>query len=173
MADGVRYLLDANVFIEAKRRYYSFELCPGFWECLISHHQEEDAVLCNDRVKEELLRGKDDLAQWARKGAPSSFFASTDDLAVIAAYGDLISWVEAQDQFLVDAKAEFAAVADGWVVAHAKAHDLTVVTQEVFDQNIRKRVPIPNACKALNVPCVDTFSMLIDLGVQFSWKPKV
>ncbi|MBF0147506.1 MAG: DUF4411 family protein [Magnetococcales bacterium] len=26
------YLLDSNVFIEAKNRYYAFDICPGFWE---------------------------------------------------------------------------------------------------------------------------------------------
>ncbi len=26
-----RYLLDTNVFIEAKNRYYSFDICPAFW----------------------------------------------------------------------------------------------------------------------------------------------
>lgn len=25
------YLLDANIFIEASRRYYSFDLAPSFW----------------------------------------------------------------------------------------------------------------------------------------------
>lgn len=28
------YLLDANVFIEAKNRYYGFDLAPGFWDWL-------------------------------------------------------------------------------------------------------------------------------------------
>lgn len=28
------YLLDTNVFIEAKNRYYAFDLAPGFWEGL-------------------------------------------------------------------------------------------------------------------------------------------
>ncbi len=27
----MRYLLDANVFIEAKNLYYAFDICPGFW----------------------------------------------------------------------------------------------------------------------------------------------
>ena len=31
--DGAaRYLLDANVFIEAKNRYYGFDFCPAFWD---------------------------------------------------------------------------------------------------------------------------------------------
>lgn len=28
------FLLDANVFIEAKNRYYGFDICPGFWRWL-------------------------------------------------------------------------------------------------------------------------------------------
>lgn len=30
----VKFLLDANVFIEAYRRYYSFDIAPSFWELL-------------------------------------------------------------------------------------------------------------------------------------------
>ena len=26
------HVLDANVFVEAHRRYCAFDLCPGFWE---------------------------------------------------------------------------------------------------------------------------------------------
>ncbi len=26
------YLLDANVFIDAKRNYYGFDFCPAFWD---------------------------------------------------------------------------------------------------------------------------------------------
>lgn len=63
MPSDKKYLLDANVFIEAKRRYYAFDLCPGFWDCLVSHHQG-DRIQSIDRVKQELERG-DDLLQWA------------------------------------------------------------------------------------------------------------
>lgn len=30
MAAERRYILDADVFITAKNRYYSFDICPGF-----------------------------------------------------------------------------------------------------------------------------------------------
>ena len=32
------YLLDTNVFIEAKNRYYSFEVCPGFWDWIVAEN---------------------------------------------------------------------------------------------------------------------------------------
>ncbi|MDO8872689.1 MAG: DUF4411 family protein, partial [Methanoregula sp.] len=31
------FLLDANVFIEAARRYYAFRIAPGYWDGLILH----------------------------------------------------------------------------------------------------------------------------------------
>lgn len=32
------YLVDANVLIEAKNRYYAFDIAPGFWEWLEGAH---------------------------------------------------------------------------------------------------------------------------------------
>ncbi|MCG7301294.1 DUF4411 family protein [Brevibacterium ravenspurgense] len=32
------YLLDANVLIEAKNRYYAFDIAPGFWDWLHQAH---------------------------------------------------------------------------------------------------------------------------------------
>jgi len=34
---GTEYVLDANVFIEAARRYYAFDIAPPFWESLVQH----------------------------------------------------------------------------------------------------------------------------------------
>ncbi len=64
MAD-TRYLLDSNVFITAARNYYAFDLVPKFW-----HYLEECAkagrIQSIDRVKTELHRGKDELADWVK-----------------------------------------------------------------------------------------------------------
>lgn len=32
------YLLDTNVFIEAKNLYYGFDFCPAFWEWVLASH---------------------------------------------------------------------------------------------------------------------------------------
>jgi len=34
---AARYILDANVFIEATRRYYAFDLAPKFWDSLVHY----------------------------------------------------------------------------------------------------------------------------------------
>lgn len=34
------YLLDTNVLIEAKNRYYAFDLAPGFWAWIGEAHRQ-------------------------------------------------------------------------------------------------------------------------------------
>jgi hypothetical protein len=163
------FLLDANVFIEAKRRYYAFDLCPGFWNCLI-WHQGTNRLHSIDRIKQELERGGDDLSDWIASVMPGSFFASTDNMAVTGIFGQMITWVQGQTQFLPEAKAEFATGTDGWLIAYAKAYNLVLVTQEIFAPDSRRNVPIPNVCEAFAIAYVDTFSMLKELNVAFSWE---
>jgi Domain of unknown function (DUF4411) len=163
---GRVFVLDANVFIQAHRRYYAFDLAPKFWTGLVQH-AEGGQVESIDRVKSELEKGKDELAAWAG-GDFASAFASTDEESVIRAYGNIMNWVSQQGQFSDAAKAEFAQGADGWLVAYAQAKGHVVVTHEVLDLNVRKRVPIPNICQALRVAWVDTFAMMRELGLRWS-----
>lgn len=166
MSDGKRYVLDANVFIEAHQRYYGLDVCPGFWLALIRQH-ESKRVFSIDKVKVEILAGNDPLSRWARDTAPSTFFKGTADKAVSDAFRDVANWVQAEPQFSPEAKAQFASVADGWVIAYAKANGLVVVTHEEYAPDARKTVPIPNACLEFNVDYCDTFAMLRALKVQF------
>ena len=160
------YVLDANVFIEAARRYYAFDLAPPFWESLV-RHAGNGQIRSIDRVKQELERGNDELADWAQNHFRQAF-ASTDDAAVIQCFSDIMTWVQAQNQFSEPAKAEFASGADGWLVAYAKVNGCVVVTHEVLASDARRKVPIPNVCQAFDVPFLDTFEMLRRLGVRFS-----
>jgi hypothetical protein len=52
-----RYILDADVFITAKNRYYGFDTCPGFWASIIHYHRAE-RLYSIDRVRSELLAGQ-------------------------------------------------------------------------------------------------------------------
>lgn len=160
------YVLDADVFIEAARRYYAFDIAPGFWQALI-RHADNGRVMSIDRVKDEIDRGRDELKEWANDSFHDRF-ASTGSEDVIDAYRRVIAWVQGQSQFTGAAKAEFAKGADGWLIAYAIAKGYVVVTHEQIDPNIRRKVPIPNVCEQFNVRYVDTFEMLRDLGVRLS-----
>ncbi len=169
------FVLDTNIFIEAHRRYYAQDLCPGFWECLIRYCQER-RMSSIDRVRAELMEGPnnqdapDKLAEWVKK-APNDLFISSAEQPVVDAFAEMMGWVQTNDQFRPNAKAEFARVADGWVAAYAKEQNATVVTQEKFDPDVKKRVPLPNVCRQFGVIYQDTFDMLREIEVRFDWRP--
>lgn len=150
MADDPTYILDANVFIEASRRYYAFDLAPRFWQSLL-HHAANGRVRSIDRVQQELERGKDELAKWVEDNF-SHAFGSTDETDVIQSFSEIMTWVQAQSQFSEAAKADFANGADGWLVAYAKVGGFVVVTQEVPAPDAKRKVPIPNVCQSFGVP---------------------
>ena len=160
-----KYLLDANVFIQSHRRYYPFDVCPGFWQALAEQHGKK-RVFSIDRVRDELVQGKDQLQEWVKSVAPTTLFKKTRDVEVIRAYRKLVEWVDEQEQYTEAAKAEFADAADGWLVAFAKANQLVVVTQEEFNADAKARVLIPNLCRAFSVEYVNKFEMLRELGVR-------
>ncbi len=163
----MKYILDANIFIEAKRRYYAFDLCPGFWKSLLYHNSKGNLVSI-DRVKKELLEGKDNLATWSKQAA--GLFASTESKLVTTAYRDIIQWVQSQERFFDAAKSRFADDPDAWVIAYAKANNVVVATEEKSAPKSRKEVKIPDVCKHFNIKSTDTFDMLRKLEVMFDWE---
>lgn len=156
------FVLDANVFIEARNRYYAFDICPGFWDWLAD---EEDIgrVLTVDAVRDELFGREDDLTEWIR-GRPESFFESPD-AAVLPPLATLASWVRAQ-RYRPSAVTEFLASADYYLIASAMARGHTVVTHEKPSDGI-KHVKIPEPCIAHGVEVISPFVMLRRMRVRF------
>lgn len=165
MPTAPSFILDANVFIEAHRRYYGIDFCPGFWEVLSRNGPHR--LISIDRVKDELLAGNDSLKEWVLNEIGQSHFAPTDKEEVIAIFAETMQRVQASTHYLAQAKAEYATVADGWIAAYAKTIGATVVTHEEYDANIRKRVKLPNVCHDLGVDTLDTFDLLRQLDARF------
>jgi hypothetical protein len=162
------YALDANVFIEASRRYYAFAICPGFWQSLV-HLHTQGRIFSIDRVKGEMEGKGDQLAAWVADAVLNACFEASDTAGIAAAYAQLIAWVNAQEQFTPAAKAEFAEKPDAWLIAYAKATDKILVTHETHNEDSKRRVPIPNVCIAFDVEYTDTFEMLRALGAAYHW----
>lgn len=153
------YVLDADVFIQAKNGPYSFKVCPGFWEWL-DDANSKDLIISIKEVRKELMEYKDLLSLWAK--ARKKMFVETQDGSTIESCKDLATWV--YENYEQAAAAKFLADADFVLVAFAQAHNHTVVTHEVpgygFD------VKIPNACKWMEVPVVSPFQMLAEQKVK-------
>jgi hypothetical protein len=150
-----RYLLDANVFIQAKNLHYGFDFCPAFWEWLIDRNAAGQ-VASIEKVADELAAQTDELSEWANDRGPSFFLPA--DASVLPALGDVSAWATTQ-AYEPAAVATFLQVADYWLVGHAKAHGFAVVTHEVPAASTRK-IKIPNACLGLSIPCVSPYEML-------------
>lgn len=170
MAKKSKYLLDANVFIEANQRYYPFALCPGFWDFLKIGYKRAE-IRSVDRIKDELKKSKDDLSAWIGDAIPGTFFVSTSEKRVLDSYRQIVEWVGGEKQYFPAAKDKFYAGADGWLIAYALAHEYTVVTHEALAPEAKNRILIPNVCAEFEIECVNTFEMLTVLGAEFILKP--
>ena len=151
----MKYLLDANVFIQAKNLHYGFDFCPAFWAWLESQNKA-GKVASIERVADELYAGEDELSGWA-EALGEKFFLPPDE-AVVPVLTNVSTWAYGQD-YQPSAIATFLQVADYWLVAHAKAHDWTIVTHEV-PADSTKKIKIPNACIGLHLRCVSPYEML-------------
>ena len=161
------YLLDANVFIEAKNRYYGLDFCPAFWEWLIVNNASE-RVFSIEKVADEIEAGGDDLAAWAAERGPSFFLKP--DPKMLPALGSVSTWATGQ-RYEPAAVSTFLLVADYYLVAHALAHRHTVVTHEVASTGTKK-IKIPDVCIGLDIKSMTPFAMLRRERAKFVLGPK-
>lgn len=163
------YLIDSDVLITAKNSYYAFDLCPGFWNSLLARHQNGQ-VHSLDRNRMELQQGRDDddLVRWVQDTVPVDFFLSTHQADVVAAYTEVMLWVQRNPQYFDNAKAKFATGADGWLVAYARIHGSTVVTLEESRPESRNQIKLPDVCMQFGVRYENVSTMLRALQVQYN-----
>ena len=160
----MNYLLDANTFIEAKNRYYSMSICPGYWQWILLSNTQEKVASINF-IKDELTNGNDDLAQWAKDNA--HIFLANDNPATQTAYGKVVQYVMTLSDMKNGAQEEFLRGADPWLIAKAITTGSTIVTHEKLDRNIKRKILIPNICEHFSVDYINTFELLHELDAQF------
>ena len=164
------FVLDTGVFIEPHKKYYPFDICPGYWDCL-ARHQNRGKIITLDKVLDEINRGNDNdkLRVWANN-MPKSFFAPSGDTDIIQRYSDLVNWVQASGHFTDSAKEEFmkADNADGFLLAYAKAKGGIVITEEKSNPAVKSRIKIPDVGKQFGIKCCDIQWMLRKLGARFT-----
>jgi hypothetical protein len=149
------YLLDTNVFIEAKNRHYGFDFCPAFWDW-IDHAHQAGTVFSIDKVAIE-LDAVDDLATWASE-RPDAFFLEADAAVVPSLQATSTSTWANGAAYEPAAVGTFLQDADYYLVAHAHAQRHVVVTHEVVARSTKK-IKIPNACLGVGVRYVTPFEM--------------
>lgn len=156
------YLLDSNVFIQAKNLHYGFDFCPAFWQWL-DRENAAGKVFSIEKVGDELTAGADELAEWAEERG-ENFFLKPDQ-PLLAALVTVSQWVS-QQSFDPAAVNTFLQAADYYLVAHALAHRHDVVTHEK-PANSLKKIKIPSVCIGLSIKCVTPFEMLRNERARF------
>ncbi|MCY0902106.1 MAG: DUF4411 family protein [Firmicutes bacterium] len=149
------YLLDANIFIQAKKLHYNFDICPAFWDWL-DRENASGKVFSIDRVRSELMAGADSLATWASVRGESFFLPLSADIE--PSLPVISSWAN-NGKYEQTAVSTFLRVADYYLVAYAHARKLVVVTHELPSSST-KRIKIPDACIALDVKVISPYEML-------------
>ena len=149
------YLLDANVFMQAKNLYYGLDFCPAFWDWLIAANAAQ-RVYSIEKVGDEIAAGGDELADWAEQRGPGFFLEP--DAEILPALSAVSKWATSR-KYEAAAVSTFLQVADYYLVAFAFAHGHTIVTHEVA-ASTTKKIKIPNACIGLRIKCMTAFEML-------------
>ncbi|WP_340619680.1 DUF4411 family protein [Xenorhabdus siamensis] len=164
-----RFLIDSNVFIEAKYFHYNFNYCKKFWDLILDLHQK-GIVFSIKAVRNELIKKEDALCNWVKTEVPDSFFE--DENKSFSSYAQLMNWsrnLNVHDK----AKADFADInkADAFLIAHAMTNSMAVITHEKEQPGAKKRILIPNAAKANGVKTLTIFEFLtLYSGQNFSIK---
>ena len=161
---SVTYLLDSDVFMQAKQRYYPFDVCPAFWDWL-DREAAAGTVRSIQAVLTEIRAGADELTDWANDRA--DFFPPPDQ-PVVTSLSATAEWAQGAD-YEPAAVNVFLEGADYYLVAHAHAHQYTVVTHEVADNS--KKIKIPEACIGMDVPFMNPFAMLAAERARFVLAP--
>jgi hypothetical protein len=159
-----KFLLDSNVFIQAHRMYYPFDVFPSFWDKLIEL-SNNGKIFSIDKVKKELCDNpnEDDLSIWCNQTINSTFFC--DSSASIDKYMLIAKWTNEHKLFQQNAKDEFLAtdLADPWLIAYALKNDCIIVTNETSQPNRKNKIKIPEPCDEFGVQYMSPIQMLRDL----------
>lgn len=119
-------------------------------------------------VRDELNNGDPGhLREWSST-LPNSFWLEPDG-PTASSLTALAEWVTSPERvYKQSAKEEFLRIADFFLVAQAHAGHHQVVTREQPAPGAKKRVPIPDACLAMDVPFRSPFDVYRTLNLRFN-----
>jgi hypothetical protein len=148
------YLLDSNIFIQAKNFHYGMDFCPAFWDWLIEKNKA-GIVFSIDKVADEIFAGNDELTVWAKNN--KNLFRKTD--AQVTANLSVVSNWATNQNYEQGAINIFLQAADYFLVAHAMTENHILVTHEVHSDSVKK-IKIPDVCTGLRLSFTTPYDML-------------
>lgn len=173
----MRYLLDANVLINAHDQYYPIHRIPQFWDWLIEN-AKSDRIKMPSEMLAEVKRGspnhrkqlqQDELLRWLGRDNHESILrlnSTPDRHEVNRVYKEGYKIPQPRrDELNTIGK-------DPILIAYALAEsNCTIVTMEAKQLNATgqmKKVKwkIPFVCRKLSIQCIDTFELIDELDFR-------
>lgn len=157
-----KFLIDANVFIQAKNFHYQFCFCQGFWNFLLNLHEKKILYSLKSVYHELVEVKKDELAIWVQKNIPESFWL--DDYDAIEKYAEIIRWAHNNPSFKPVAKKNFAdlTTADPWLVSYAATFNYSIISQEKSNPFSPRKIYLADAAKEFRVPYFTIYEFLTE-----------
>ncbi|PIT50989.1 DUF4411 family protein [Snodgrassella alvi] len=156
----VKFLIDTNVFIQAKNFHYQFCFCEKFWNLILDLH-ERNILYSVKSVFYELTKNnnKDELVNWVTNNIPESFWLDHDKAA--SKYIEVINWAHSQ-KFKEKAISDFADydAADAWLVSYAAQFDYSIISQEKSNPYAIRKIYLADVAKEFNVPYFTIYEFL-------------
>ena len=166
-----KFLIDSNSFMTPYRRYYAFDLVPTYWEEL-SKHMGTGRMILLDMVKDEIDKGKDDLADWIDRQT-GFVICNHVEPSIISKYQEVLQYVQNCGLYKEQALQTWAPayIADPWLIAAAAVNDYTIITAEVPSSGLSPKTPnkgakIPDVARAFGVKSNNLYYMMRTLGIK-------
>jgi hypothetical protein len=165
------FLIDANTLINPFQKYYPFDLALRFWQCMEDAILSRDVILL-DIVKEEILKGDDELTRWIQK-FDNTVVLSKENEEILNMFREVLEYVGKCGLYQSNAEQEWAknSVADGWLIASACTYGHTIVTFETPNTGLNPHSPskiakIPDVCNHFSVEYKNLFYMMRSLDFK-------
>lgn len=145
---------------------YPQDVFPSLWTELETSLFSPE-IYFHVEVHQEMRRWAHPTLNWYLNYLQPTQILYPDEEEVVA-YHAVADWaVNKQGPAYTNAAIdEFLDVADAWLVASAYRHGATLVTNEVPAPQGTRKVKIPDAAAAFNVPCINTLKFLRELKVS-------
>lgn len=153
----MKFTLDTNILINLMRQYPR-DIFPGLWDSVEASVSSRESCIC-EAILRELKRGGDDLHRWAKDLQGFVCSVTGVELATVAEIGQAHpGWVQEQLN-----------EADPFVIAHAKAEQSVIVTEEnrKGPNTLDKNQKIPNIADEHSVDTIKFFDYVRANGWTF------
>ena len=166
----MRYLLDANVLIDANRLYYPLDCVPEYWAWLL-HHAEHGVVKLPQEIYDEVKVGTGELAQWVRDEKSSLLLPRQ----VSSAQLRMVMRAYSQGRALNDDDISKIGK-DPFLIAYAARDpsEFCIVTTEVSAPSKRRaNRKIPDVADEFGVDTLDPFEFTRALDFRTDWSSRI